>query len=66
MKKTLNRRAKIQALADDARGDAAIRALAQRWLDRHPAPPPQQQVSGIRPSEEYLRYRRGLRVAPKK
>ncbi len=53
------RRAKIKALAEDARGNQATRAIAQRVLERYPEPPEpprQQRVSGIERSPEYLQF----------
>ena len=53
------RRAKIKALAEDARGNQATRAIAQRMLERYPEPPKpprQQRVPGIERSPEYLQF----------
>ena len=53
------RRAKIKALAEDARGNPATRAIAQRMLKRYPEPPKpprQQRVSGVERSPEYLQF----------
>ena len=53
------RRAKIKALAEDARGNPATRAIAQRLLERYPEPPKplrQQRVPGVERSPEYLQF----------
>jgi hypothetical protein len=54
---TPQRRAKIEALANDLRGDSATRALAQAMLARHPIERRNQQDPGIRTSAEYDRWR---------
>ena len=62
----MDRRAKIKAIADDPRGNAAMRERAKEWLARHPEPIAKPGVvPGITPSADYIAWRKGQHI-PKK
>ena len=62
----IDRRAKIKAIADDPRGNEAMRERAREWLARHPEPIAKPGVvPGVTPSPEWIAWRKSLHVPRK-